>query len=133
MRVYRSFPPVAPDRRGSRRRQRPRLRHARARPWRKHAAHSHDRVAGCNPLWRAGKPDQRWLDPITVGEPRAYLRSGEFGAGNVEPKVAAVADFVDSTPGATGIIGTVEEIRAIIDGQSGTRIVAADVRQASRR
>jgi carbamate kinase len=75
---------------------------------------------------RFGKPDQRWLDTITVDEARAYIRSGEFGAGSMEPKVAAVADFVESTPRAVGIIGAAEEIRAIIEGKSGTRIVPAD-------
>jgi hypothetical protein len=44
----------------------------------------------------------------------------------MEPKVAAVADFVATTPGAVGIIGAAEEIRAIIEGNSGTRIVASD-------
>jgi carbamate kinase len=75
---------------------------------------------------RFGKPDQRWLDTITVDEARAYIQSGEFGAGSMEPKVAAVADFVASTPRAVGIIGAAEEIRAIIEGKSGTRIVPAD-------
>ena len=43
----------------------------------------------------------------------------------MEPKVAAVADFVATTPGAVGVIGSVNEIRAILDGASGTRIVGA--------
>ena len=73
---------------------------------------------------RFGKPDQRWLDTITVDEARGYLQAGEFGAGSMEPKVAAVADFVASTPGAVGVIGAAEEIGAILEGKSGTRIVA---------
>src|SRR5205085_9626667 len=75
---------------------------------------------------RFGKPDQKWLDTITVDEARAYIQSGEFGAGSMEPKVAAVADFVESTPGAVGIIGAAEEIRAIVAGKAGTRIVTPD-------
>ena len=43
----------------------------------------------------------------------------------MEPKVAAVADFVASTPGAVGVIGAPDEIRAILEGNSGTRIVAS--------
>jgi carbamate kinase len=74
---------------------------------------------------RFGQPDQKWLDTITVDEARAYIQSGEFGAGSMEPKVAAVADFVASTPDAVGVIGAAEEIRAIIAGKSGTRIVAS--------
>ena len=75
---------------------------------------------------RFGTPEQRWLDSITVEEARAYIKAGEFGAGSMEPKVAAVADFVESTPGAVGVIGAPEKIRAILEGTSGTRIVAND-------
>ena len=75
---------------------------------------------------RFGTPQQRWLDSITVDEARAFLEAGEFGAGSMEPKVAAVADFVASTPGAVGVIGAAEEMQAIIEGTSGTRIVASE-------
>jgi hypothetical protein len=44
----------------------------------------------------------------------------------MKSKVAAAADFVASTPKAVGIIGSPDEMRAIIDGRSGTRIVIAD-------
>jgi len=74
---------------------------------------------------RFGKPDQKWLDTLTVEEARGYIAAGEFGAGSMEPKVAAVCDFVASTPGAVGVIGLPEELRAIIEGRSGTRIVSA--------
>src|SRR5947209_728743 len=75
---------------------------------------------------RFGTPEQRWLDTITVDEARAFIESGEFGAGSMEPKVAAVTDFVASTRGAVGIIGAAEEMRAILDGKAGTRIVASE-------
>jgi hypothetical protein len=75
---------------------------------------------------RFGTPQQRWLETITVDEARSYLKAGEFGEGSMAPKVAAVADFVDSTPGAVGIIGAAEEMHGIIEGHAGTRIVTAD-------
>jgi len=74
---------------------------------------------------RFGKPDQKWLDTITVEEARAYIAAGEFGKGSMEPKVAAVADFVASTPGAVGVIGAPAEMAAIVAGRAGTRIVSA--------
>ena len=74
---------------------------------------------------RFGTPEQRWLDTITVDEARALMEAGEFGIGSMQPKVAAVADFVSSTPGAVGVIGAPDEMRAIVEGRSGTRIVAA--------
>ncbi len=75
---------------------------------------------------RFGKPDQKWLETLSVEEARAYIAAGEFGAGSMEPKVAAVADFVACTPGAVGVIGLPEEMAGIIAGRSGTRIVSAD-------
>lgn len=73
-----------------------------------------------------GTPSERWLDSITVAEARRYSDSGEFGAGSMQPKVEAVAEFVAATPGATGAIGAPTEIAAILAGRAGTRIVAND-------
>lgn len=73
---------------------------------------------------RFGTPEQQWLETLTVEQARAYIAAGEFGAGSMEPKVAAVADFVASTPHAVGVIGAAEEIPQILAGTSGTRITA---------
>ena len=73
-----------------------------------------------------GTSAQRWLDTISVDEARGYIAAGEFGSGSMKPKVAAVADFVAAVPDAVGVIGSANEIRAILDGASGTRIVGAD-------
>ena len=70
-----------------------------------------------------GTPEEKWLDTITVDQARQYIASGQFGKGSMEPKVEAVADFVETTPGGIGIIGAAEEIPAILAGTSGTRIV----------
>jgi carbamate kinase len=72
---------------------------------------------------RFGTPEQEWLDTLTVGQARTYIEAGEFGQGSMEPKVAAVADFVAGTPGAVGVIGAPDQIPAILAGTSGTRIV----------
>ena len=76
---------------------------------------------------RFGTPEQKWLDTLTVDQARAYIEAGEFGAGSMEPKVAAVADFVAGTPGAVGAIGAPDQISAILAGTSGTRIVNTSV------
>ncbi len=75
---------------------------------------------------RFGTPEQQWLERITVSEARGLIDSGEFGAGSMEPKVAAVADFVARTPHAIGVIGAAEEIPGILAGTSGTTVVADD-------
>ena len=71
-----------------------------------------------------GTPAQKWLEKLTVTEARRYIETGEFGKGSMEPKVAAVADFVASRPGTVGAIGAPDELAQIIDGTAGTRIVA---------
>jgi len=76
---------------------------------------------------RFGTPEQEWLDTLTVDQARAYIEAGEFGAGSMEPKVAAVADFVAGVPGAVGVIGSPDQIPAILAGTSGTRIVNTPV------
>jgi carbamate kinase len=73
---------------------------------------------------RFGTPGQKWLDTLTVEEARAYIKAGEFGEGSMEPKVAAVADFVAAVPGAAGVIGAPDQISAILAGTAGTRIVS---------
>jgi carbamate kinase len=76
---------------------------------------------------RFGTPEQEWLDTLTVDQARACLEAGEFGQGSMEPKVAAVADFVAGVPGAVGAIGAPDQIPAILAGTSGTRIVNTSV------
>ena len=79
---------------------------------------------------RFGTPEQKWLDTLTVDQARAYIEAGEFGEGSMEPKVAAVADFVAGVPGATGVIGAPDQISAILAGTCGTRIVNRSVDDA---
>jgi len=76
---------------------------------------------------RFGTPEQEWLDTLTVDQARAYIEAGEFGEGSMEPKVAAVADFVARARGAVGVIGAPDQIPAILAGTSGTRIVNTSV------
>jgi carbamate kinase len=80
---------------------------------------------------RFGTPQQEWLDTLTVDEARAYIEAGEFGKGSMEPKVAALIDFVSGTPGAAGVIGAPDQIADILAGTSGTRIVSTSADDAS--
>ena len=43
-----------------------------------------------------GTPEQRALDELHVDEAETYLREGQFGAGSMQPKVAAAVQFVRS-------------------------------------
>ena len=71
-----------------------------------------------------GRPDQIDLDELYVDDAKRYLEQGQFGKGSMEPKVRAAVKFVESRPGRTAIIGSLEKAAEAIAGLSGTRIVA---------
>jgi carbamate kinase len=66
-----------------------------------------------------GTPEQRRIDRITPRE----LRALPFAAGSMGPKVDAAARFVEAT-GRRAAIGALDHIGAIVDGTSGTQVVA---------
>jgi len=41
------------------------------------------------------KPDQKWLDTMTVAEARNYLAEGQFAKGSMQPKIEAILKFMD--------------------------------------
>lgn len=65
--------------------------------------------------------------PIGDATP-ATLRAQRFAAGSMGPKVEAVCRFVERT-GGRGVIGSLGEIEALLDGRAGTQVLA-DERQA---
>jgi carbamate kinase len=67
-----------------------------------------------------GTPDQRRLDKVTPQE----LRSLEFPAGSMGPKVEAAAAFVEAT-GKRAVIGGLADITDIVAGTAGTQVVPA--------
>lgn len=64
-----------------------------------------------------GKPEQRMLGWVTPDE----LRSYNFPAGSMGPKVAAAIQFVERT-GKRAAIGSLEDIEAIVAGEAGTNV-----------
>ena len=65
-----------------------------------------------------GTPDQRRLDRVTPEE----LRSLQFPAGSMGPKVEAAASFVERT-GGRAAIGGLGAIGQIVEGTAGTQVV----------
>lgn len=69
-----------------------------------------------------GKPDQRWLDSMTVEEARQYLAQGtHFAEGSMAPKIRAVVNFLEGG-GQKAIITNPENIERALKGQTGTHI-----------
>ncbi|MGE5831009.1 MAG: carbamate kinase [Micromonosporaceae bacterium] len=62
--------------------------------------------------------------PITQATPDE-LRDASFAAGSMGPKVNAAIRFVERT-GNRAAIGSLEQIEAIVDGNAGTQVVAAN-------
>jgi carbamate kinase len=70
-----------------------------------------------------GKPEQRWLDRITVSEAKRYLAEGtHFAAGSMAPKIQAIIWYLEAG-GRHAIITTPENIGRALRGETGTHIV----------
>jgi carbamate kinase len=65
-----------------------------------------------------GTPEQRRLEQTTPSE----LRSFDFAAGSMGPKVEAAVRFVERT-GNRAAIGGLEQIVDIVEGTAGTQVV----------
>lgn len=70
-----------------------------------------------------GKPEQKWLDNISVAEAAQYCAEGHFAPGSMLPKVQAAMRFAESKPGRRALITLLEKARDGIDGKTGTVIV----------
>jgi carbamate kinase len=70
-----------------------------------------------------GKPDQRWLDQITVAEAKTYLAEGiHFAKGSMAPKIQACIWFMERG-GKRAIITNPDNIGRAMRGVTGTHIV----------
>ncbi|MFH1185029.1 MAG: carbamate kinase [Chloroflexota bacterium] len=70
-----------------------------------------------------GKPDQKWLDKITLAEARAYLAEGtHFAKGSMAPKVQAIIRFLENG-GKRALVTNPENIGRALKGETGTWVV----------
>ena len=70
-----------------------------------------------------GKPDQKWLDNISLAEAKQYLAEGiHFAKGSMAPKIQAVVRYLEAG-GKEAIITNPENIGRALKGETGTRIV----------
>ncbi len=66
------------------------------------------------------KPDQISLSEVTVDEAKRYMAQGEFAPGSMLPKMEAAVNFVESCPGRTALITSLEHIKDALAGKTGT-------------
>jgi carbamate kinase len=70
-----------------------------------------------------GKPEQKWLDKMTLAEAKAYLAEGtHFAKGSMAPKIQAVIWFLENG-GKEALITNPENLGRALKGETGTRIV----------
>lgn len=68
------------------------------------------------------KPDQKWLDQMTVAEARKYLAEGQFAKGSMMPKIEAILKYMDQG-GKKALITDPEHIKDALEGKTGTWIL----------
>ena len=70
-----------------------------------------------------GKPDQKWLDKITLAEAKAYLAEGtHFAKGSMAPKIQAAIWYLENG-GREALITNPENIGRALRRETGTWIV----------
>jgi carbamate kinase len=70
-----------------------------------------------------GKPEQQWLDRMTLAEAKAYLAEGtHFAKGSMAPKIQAIIWFLENG-GKQALITNPENIGRALKGETGTWII----------
>lgn len=71
-----------------------------------------------------GKPNQKWLDHMTLAEAKQYLAEGvHFAKGSMAPKIQAIIWFLEANPNGKALITSPENIGRALRGETGTWIV----------
>lgn len=68
------------------------------------------------------KPDQKWLDHLTLAEARQYLAEGHFAKGSMGPKIEAIISYLERG-GKQALITNPENMATALEGKTGTLIV----------
>jgi carbamate kinase len=68
------------------------------------------------------KPNQQFLDQMTLAEARQYMAEGHFAPGSMLPKIEAAVEFVQNG-GPMALITDPPNLARALAGETGTRIV----------
>ena len=69
-----------------------------------------------------GKPNQVWLDTMTLAEAKKYLAEGHFAKGSMGPKIQAIIWYLERG-GKEALVTNPESIARALRGETGTRIL----------
>ena len=67
-----------------------------------------------------GKPDQKWLDEISVSEAEQYIKEGHFAPGSMLPKVEAAIKFIKNNRDKKALSTSLEKATDGINELTGT-------------
>lgn len=70
-----------------------------------------------------GKPEQQWLDRLTIKEAEKYMEDGEFAEGSMLPKIKAALAFTGSKAGRKTLITSLDKAVEALQGKTGTWII----------
>ena len=68
------------------------------------------------------KPDQRWLDTLTLADAKRYLAEGHFHKGSMGPKIEACISFLERG-GEAAVISNPENLGRAVKRETGTWLV----------
>ncbi|WP_371363347.1 Carbamate kinase 1 [Sporomusa rhizae] len=68
-----------------------------------------------------GKPEEKALDKVTVGELKEYVKQNHFAPGSMLPKIQAVIAFMENG-GKKAIITNPESLAEAVAGKTGTHV-----------
>ncbi|ATF92577.1 carbamate kinase [Cedecea neteri] len=69
-----------------------------------------------------GKPNEQWLDNLSLSDAEQFIAEGHFAKGSMLPKVEAAASFARSRPGRKALITVLSKAKEGIEGKTGTVI-----------
>ncbi len=66
------------------------------------------------------KPNEQWLDRLSIEQAERHIAEGHFAEGSMQPKVQAALAFAKSGPGRKTLITLLSKAREGIEGKTGT-------------
>lgn len=69
-----------------------------------------------------GKPNEQWLDRLSLNDAQRFIDEGHFAKGSMLPKVEAAVAFARSRPGREALITVLSKAKDGIEGKTGTII-----------
>ena len=69
------------------------------------------------------RPNQQWLDRITLSEAKRFLEEGHFPRGSMGPKIEAIASFLEAGGERRAIVTNPPNLGRALAGLTGTHIV----------